>query len=102
MSSTPNSSIAQVTTKCCPDCGNPLDYYLQKPLSPKSTRPDYWIGTCENKACTLWKVTLADDSWTELASNPEMANKYRRMVTERREGDAALRAKFEALNGGAK
>lgn len=59
MSSTPKD----IVTCNCPDCKQPLDYYLQSPLSPKSTRPAYWIGTCRTVGCELRNVTLEDSAW---------------------------------------
>lgn len=59
MTSIPTTIIHQN----CPDCGNQLDYYLQQPLSPKSTRPAYWIGTCRTVGCELRNVTLEDSAW---------------------------------------
>lgn len=91
-----------IVTCNCPDCNQSLNYYLQQPMSPNSKLGSYWIGTCENKDCTLWKVTLSDDSWTKLASDSDMAEMYRKMVANRREQDAILEAKFAALYGGAK
>lgn len=75
-----SATLLPIVHQNCPDCGTALDYYLQTPLHPKSTRPNYWIGTCQNKACTLYKVTLSDSEWGNLASDTELANKYRAMV----------------------
>ncbi len=77
MSSLPTPIIHQN----CPDCGTALDYYLQE-LHPKSTRTPSWIGTCKNVNCTLHDVTLSDSEWGNLASDTELANKYRAMVAQ--------------------
>lgn len=77
MSSTPNN----IVTCNCPDCKQPLDYYLQS-LHPKSTRIPSWIGTCRTVDCTLHHVTLADEGWTQLATDENMASQYRAMVAQ--------------------
>lgn len=55
-------SIAHIEHQACPDCGRPLDYYLQQ-LHPKSTRTPSWIGTCRTPGCALNSVTLSDGEW---------------------------------------
>jgi hypothetical protein len=51
-----------ITVTHCPDCGEPLDYYLQE-LHPLSTRTPNWIGTCKTVGCTLEGTTLSDEGW---------------------------------------
>lgn len=69
----------------CPDCKQPLDYYLQA-LHPRSTRTPSWIGTCKTPGCTLHDVTLSDGEWGKLISDADMAAKYRTMVAQMANG----------------
>lgn len=66
-------ATAQPINACCPDCGQPLDYYVQQ-LHPKSERTPAWIGTCRTPECLLVNVTLSDDAWATTDLEP-----YRQM-----------------------
>ena len=70
-----------IVHQTCPDCGNPLEYYLQQ-LHPRSTRTPSWIGTCRTPGCALNSVTLSDDMW---GGDMEA---YRQMNAKMRKGAA--------------
>lgn len=62
------------TNHLCKDCGQEMEAKEQ----PMLNQAPVTIATCQNRACTLWSVTLTTDVWNTITD--EKLTDYRKMV----------------------